>query len=169
MNLFFSDYFRVPPDAIDDYGGFNVSLVADLPLFIDPFLLFNSKKAEYQQLHLRIIDYLRFLREKSADRHLDHGLIKAWYRFPEVQQNWLGFSVDSNKGSGLGHDFADALHTNLHRIFTDFGNERVTKSGHLEKLCLIREGVGKDNISDFATNLILEYLLEYTQKFARKF
>jgi len=36
----------------------------------------------------------------------------------------------------------------------------------LEKLCLIKEGVGKDNISDFATNLIKEFLLEYTQTFA---
>jgi hypothetical protein len=38
----------------------------------------------------------------------------------------------------------------------------------LEKLCLIKDGVGKDNISDFATNLIKEFLLEYTQTFAQK-
>lgn len=48
MDIYFSDYFRISPDAIDEYGAFNVSLVADLPLFIDPFLLFNSKKPEYQ-------------------------------------------------------------------------------------------------------------------------
>jgi hypothetical protein len=38
----------------------------------------------------------------------------------------------------------------------------------LEKLCLFKERVGKDNISDFTTNLIKEYLLEYTQAFAQK-
>ncbi len=63
MDIYFSDYFKVSPDAIDAYGAFNVSLVADLPLFIDPFLLFNSKKQEYRALHERIT-YLRFLRDK---------------------------------------------------------------------------------------------------------
>jgi hypothetical protein len=42
MKLCFSDYFEV----------------SDLPLFIDPFLLFNSDKPEYRRLHDSIIDYL---------------------------------------------------------------------------------------------------------------
>ena len=28
---------------MDEYGAFDISVVSDLPLFIDPFLLFNSK------------------------------------------------------------------------------------------------------------------------------
>jgi len=36
-------------------------------------------------------------------------------------------------------------------------------------LCLVKSGVGKDNISDFTTNLIKEFLLKYTQTFARKY
>jgi hypothetical protein len=51
MKLYFSDFFEVDEAALDDHGAFNVSLVSDLPLFIDPFLLFNSKKATYQALH----------------------------------------------------------------------------------------------------------------------
>jgi len=110
-----------------------------------------------------------FLRDKSGDPRIDPGLIKSWYRFPEVKQNWLGFSATSNKGSGLGHKFAAALHNNLQKIFRHFGNEKVTHGSHLEKLCLISEGVGRDNISDFTTNLIKEFLLEYTQEFARRY
>lgn len=48
----------------------------------------------------------------------------------------------------------------------NFGDEKVTRSSHLEKLALIRGGVGKDSISDFATNLIKHFLLDYTQTFA---
>jgi hypothetical protein len=62
--------------------------------------------------------------------------------------------------------FARALNTNLNLLFSDFGQEKVTKGSHLEKLVLIRERVGRDNISDFTTNLIKGYLLKYTERFA---
>jgi len=156
--IYFSDYFGVDPDVIEEYGAFNVSLINDLPLFIDPFLLFNSGEATYQALHDEMIRYLRFLRDKSAEGQVPDGLLKAWYAFPEVRQNWLGFSKEGNQGSGLGMDFARALNENLHTIFSDFGKEKVARGSHLEKVCLVREGVGRDNISDFTTNLILSLI-----------
>lgn len=169
MKIYFSDFFRVPAQEVENYGAFNISLINDLPLFIDPFLLFNSKKAEYRQLHDQITAYVKFLREKSEDIDLSPGLLQAWYLFPEVKQNWLGFSKVGNRGAGLRGDFAQALHKSLHAIFSSFGEEKITKGSHLEKLCLIKDGVGRDKISDFTTNLIKEFLLNYTQKFALKF
>jgi hypothetical protein len=56
----------------------------------------------------------------------------------------------------------------MHIVFDDLGKEIVTQSSHLEKAGLFQIGVGKDNISDFTTNLIKEYLLEYTELFAKK-
>ena len=168
MELHFSQYFRVDPSVLRDYGAFDISIVSDLPLFIDPFLLFNSEKDEYQQLHAQILRYLVFLRDKAA-AELDPGLIKNLYSFKEVKQNWLGFTVLGNGGSGLGQDFAVALHSSLGTILANFGNENITQDSHLEKLCLIRGGVGRDNISDFTTNLIKHYLCEYTEVFARTY
>src|SRR5437879_6132375 len=168
MATYFSEDFEVRRSVLAKYGAFNVSLVTDLPLFIDPFLLFNSRKRKYRDLHDRIIEYLRFLRDKAEEGSIAPGLLRAWYRFPEVKQTWLGFTRRGNRGSGLGGNFAVALHGNLHRIFTDFGSEKVTKGSHLEKLCLIRDRVGRDNISDFTTNLIKGYLCDYTQEFARR-
>jgi hypothetical protein len=167
VEIYFSDFFQVSPALLEEYGAFNVSLVNDLPVFIDPFLLFNSANPAYQQLHRDIIHYLRFLRDRSVlAKEIDAGLLKAWYRFGEVKQNWLGFSRAGNEGSGLGNDFARALHEHLGAIFSDFGQERIARGSHLEKLCLVSSGVGRDNISDFTTNLIKGYLLEYTQSFA---
>ncbi|MDE2166089.1 MAG: hypothetical protein KGJ66_07105 [Alphaproteobacteria bacterium] len=166
MATFFSENFGVDPAVLEKHGAFNISLVTDLPLFIDPFLLFNSKKQQYQELHERIIRYLVFLKGKATSGTINAALLKAWYCFPEVKQTWLGFSVDGNAGTGLGPDFAHALHQNLHKLFPTFGKEQITRGSHLEKLCLIREGVGRDNISDFTTNLIKGFLCEFTQKFA---
>src|SRR5258708_35181845 len=68
MKIYFSDFFSIPPDSIERYGAFNISLLSALPLFIDPFLLFNSKNPEYHDLHDRIVTYLRFLKDKSSNQ-----------------------------------------------------------------------------------------------------
>src|SRR4051794_26679872 len=117
MNIYFSDFFGVQKAALNKYGAFNISLLSDLPLFVDPFLLFNSKKPKYRLLHNRMIDYLRFLKEKSEQGNADQDLIDAWYVFSEIKQNWLGFSGSGNQGKGLGRGFATALNENLSRIF----------------------------------------------------
>jgi hypothetical protein len=129
--------------------------------------LFNSNKKQYQQLHEDIVRYLLFLRDNASD-DLDVGPIANWYQFKEVKQNWLGYTVLGNDGSGLGPEFAAALHRALNTILTNFGEETISNGSHLEKLCLIKGGVGRDNISDFTTNLIKGYLLKYTERFARK-
>ncbi|MCP5139544.1 MAG: hypothetical protein H6979_06785 [Chromatiales bacterium] len=167
MKIYFSDFFDVDPVVLDQYGAFNISLINDLPVFIDPFLLFNSEKAEYRSLHDEIIGYIRFLRDISNSGYVNNGLLSSWYRFPEVKQNWLGYSKVGNRGSGLGAHFAAALNENLNSLFRDFGTERVTRGSHLEKLCLIKDNVGRDNISDFTTNLVKGFLCRYTQQFAQ--
>jgi hypothetical protein len=166
MGTFFSDTFAIERETLEAFGAFDISVVNDLPLFIDPFLLFHSEKPEYQALHRQIIDYLVFLRDQSANGLVTDGLLRTWYCFPEVKQNWLGFSLVGNFGSGLGIDFARELHENLGSIFSNFGGEIITESSHLEKVSLIAEGVGRDSISDFVTNLIQDYLCSYTESFA---
>jgi hypothetical protein len=168
MATYFTEFFNVAPEALAKYGAFNVSLVSDLPLFVDPFLLFTSENERYQQLHNEIIRYLVFLRDNAHRARNNNGLLDAWYRFREVRQNWFGYSSTGNAGSGLGRSFARALNDNLQNLFSDFGSELVTKGTHLEKLCLIPKGVGKDNISDFTTNLIKGVLCEYTEAFAKE-
>ncbi|MGU9546368.1 hypothetical protein, partial [Bacillus cereus] len=77
--VYFSDFFNIDPRVVEDYGAFDVSLINDFPLFIDPFLLFNSSKEEYQELHKGIIKYLKFLRDKAKARKISEGLLKAWF------------------------------------------------------------------------------------------
>ena len=169
IQILFSDYFQVASEEVGNYGAFNIALNNDLPLFIDPFLLFNSDNPVYQELHDEIIKYLRFLKDKSLATEIGPGLLERWFSFKEVKQNWFGFTESGNSGRGLGKSFAGSLNSNLQEIFKDFGSEGVTKGSHLEKLCLIKSGVGRDSISDFTTNLIKQYLLDYSQSFARSF
>jgi hypothetical protein len=167
--IYFTDFFQVTEIDIEKYGAFNISLINDLPLFIDPFLIFGSKKIEYQKLHTDILKYLKFLKDKTEEALPSQSQLKAWYSFHEVKQNWLGYSTVGNEGSGLGLDFARSFSANLKIVFEDLGRERLTITSHLEKACLFQIGIGKDNISDFTCNLIKEFLLDYTQNFAKTY
>jgi hypothetical protein len=95
LDIYFSQVFDIEPDVLEAYGAFDVSLINDLPLFVHPFLLFNSKTATLRSLHDEIIRYIRFLRDKAAAGELDDGLLEAWFTFREVKQNWLGFPTRS--------------------------------------------------------------------------
>lgn len=168
IGVHFTDIYGVSPEALESYGAFNISLINDMPLFIDPFLLFSSEKQEYRALHQQILRYLSFLKMKADEGVTDAGLIKAWYAFPEVKQNWFGYSEMGNNGRGLGMQFANNMSTLMPSVFKNLGNESITESSHLEKVGLFNKGIGRDNISDFTTNLILDYLLKYTETFAKK-
>lgn len=165
--VYFTEIFDVDEKVLEDYGAINISLLNDIPLFIDPFLLYASEKPEYKALHEGILDYLVFLRGKAEVGEVSPAKIKRWYTFHEVKQNWLGYSETGNGGSGLGKEFGESMTKNICGVFPNLRNETITDTSHLEKLCLFRSGVGRDNVSDFTCNLIKEYLLEYTETFAR--
>lgn len=167
--VYFSEIFNIDEQVLEEYGAINISLINDIPLFIDPFLLYASNKPEYKALHEDIIDYLDFLRRKSVESSISLEKIKRWYVFKEVKQNWFGYSEKGNGGSGLGREFGELMSKSICSVFKNLRNEQITESSHLEKLCLFKTGVGRDNISDFTCNLIKEYLLKYTESFAHKY
>lgn len=163
--MYFSEKFNVSRDLIKNYGSIDISLVCDLPLFIDPMLIFNSNKKEYKSLHSYLIRFFSFLTDKSeGEINLDD--IKAYFYFSEIKNNWFGYSKNGNKGRGLGEKFALFLAENLKFIMSD---NDISKSKHIEKALLIYDGNGKDKISDLTTKLILDYLAIYTQNFATKY
>jgi len=90
--MFFSAKFQVDAEIIKEYGAVDISLVCDVPLFVDPMLIFNSSKSEYQALHQDIIRYFHFL-YKMSKQGLKPKEINAWFNFSEVPNNWLGLFI----------------------------------------------------------------------------
>lgn len=165
FKLLFSEYFEIKESDLSDYGALNICLSSDLPLFIDPFLLFASDKAEYKKLHKHVVDHLLLLKGYATENNGKDVNLRL-FRFPEIKQNWLGLAEYGNGGKGLGSRFAKGAIKAFNGFYTSFGEEEITDETHIEKLTLLNSGVGKDFISDFTTNLIFEYLLEYTEAFA---
>lgn len=162
----FADEFDVKEEIIDKYGAINISLVCDVPLFIDPFLIFNSNKKEYQELHKSIIKYFYFLAKKAENKEMNEVEIKNWFTFKEVPNNWLGYSSNGNKGAGVSMKFGRKLCKNIKFALN---NNNISKDVHFEKFMLLDEGNGKDNISDITVCLIKDFLCKYTEEFAKKY
>ena len=166
IKLLFSEYFEIDGNVLDTYGALNICIDADLPLFIDPFLLFSSEKPEYVKLHDQIVNHLILLKELATD---NPGADTRLFQFPEIKQNWLGLCKWGNSGRGLGPKFARSLIKAFNGFYSNFGNETISSSSHIEKLTLVGAGIGRDFISDFTANIMLEFLLDYTQEFALKY
>ena len=163
--MYFSDYFKVNPQLIENHGAININLVCDLPLFIDPMLIFNSDKDEYMKLHQNIIEYFHFLAGKSKSGIRD-GDLMTYYNFSEIKNNWLGYSKVGNEGNGNGKAFAKFFSEHISFALETNG---ISSGEHYEKALLLFDGKnGRDKISDLTTHLILDYLATYTQNFAIK-
>lgn len=134
VNIYFSDFFNVEEKVIDEYGAINISLINDLPLFVDPFLLFSSEDKKLKKIHDEMISYLKFLQIKSEQiDELSGGMLKSWFMFSEVKQTWLGFSLSGNNGRGLGPDFAKGLFKGFKTDFQSFSKESILQEAHMEK------------------------------------
>lgn len=132
-------------------------LVADLPLCIDPFLMFKSRDASLREYHNKLVSLFN-----EGIRLFRDGKITDLARlidFPEVNEIGFGYSEGQIRGSGLGEQI-NSLLTNL-LIECEPLQDRGLK--HIEELQLISIGVGADRVSDITANILKQYLIEYTQ------
>ena len=120
FKLLFSDYFNINKTILDEYGALNICLSADMPLFIDPFLLFASEEEAYKKLHKELIDHLLILKEIAIEDK-ERGENNSLFRFPEIKQNWLCVSKFGNEGHGLGKDFAKKIIKSFNGFYNSFG------------------------------------------------
>lgn len=130
----------------------------DVPVGIDPFLLFKSRDPDLRALHDKIISVFRSGVESVKAGRVESA--RTILQFPEVAEIGLGYTQRGKKGSGVG-DFLSNLILNTLRDSPAMLERGVR---HVEELQLISMGIGPDRVSDIAASLIKAYLIEYTQK-----
>lgn len=132
-------------------------LATDLPICIDPFLLFKSRDASLRQFHEQLVGLFTFAFELHGrgDRETLDRLIS----FPEVNEIGFGYSNAAIRGSGLGWHLSQLLIDLLE------ASEEVRIRGlrHIEELQLLSVGVGPDRVSDIAANVLKLHLIDYTR------
>ena len=134
----------------------------DIPLYLDPFLLWKSPSQQDNSLHTTIISSFNYLGKqflKDPDTAI-HNLIEI----SECDEVGLGTSVTKH-GKKIGYKMALAILSTFRDI------PQVHKHGylHFEELQLIIENFSKDRICDISCNFIKSFLIDYTIQQCEKY
>jgi len=139
----------------------DVDIVADTPLFISPkaIAMQQSEWADrcvslIQNFFETVLDLIKKGKNVEARRLLS--------MLREPNETHLGLSKGKSRGRALGSESAKD-------VWKALANSQAAKSGllkDLEDTVLLIEGVSVDIVSDIATNIIRQPLIEYTQEMA---
>ena len=129
----------------------------DLPLSVDPFLLWKSDRAEYQELHRLLLGFVEQVRV-----HALAGRIGAAHRLvAEVREPvelGLGYAAGTKRGSAIGPMLSAAIIDTFRHV----PQLQDTGLDHLEILALLVPKVAEDRISDLTASVIKRWLAGFT-------
>ena len=130
----------------------------DVPVGIDPFLLYKSHNADFRQLHATLIG--AFNAGVEAVKSGDAEGARRIFDFPEVAAIGFGYTRGGKSGSGVGSQMTGLILNTLR----DSPGLQERGIRHIEEMQLVSAGIGPDRVSDIAANVLKRFLVEYTQR-----
>jgi hypothetical protein len=133
----------------------------DIPLYVDPFLMWRSPGLQDKGLHQVILGGFNNLGALSRAGKQDQA-VRQLIAASECHEVGLGTSA-SKKGTRIGQAKAEEVLSLFNRIpyYRDHGFR------HFEEIQLFVDGIGRDRISDIACNFIKSFLIDYTAQECR--
>jgi hypothetical protein len=135
----------------------------DIPLYVDPFLLWKSPSQQDNALHTLItnsFNHLGYLVNKGNEKEAINILVNL----SECNEVGLGNSK-TKKGKRIGEKLA----ISMLKTFKEF--PQIYRSGftHFEEIQLLVDNISKDRISDIACNFIISFLIDFTIEQSKKY
>jgi hypothetical protein len=128
----------------------------DIPLYVDPFLLWKSPSYQDKSLHNSILNsfnHLGYLAKQGRTDDAEQQLILA----SECDEVGLGVSA-TRKGVRIGEKQAKAV-LQLFEAVPEYEKRGFT---HFEEIQFFVDGISKDRISDFACTFMKSFLIDFT-------
>jgi len=134
----------------------------DIPLYMDPFLLWKSPSQQDNSLHGSITNSFNYLGRQFTKN--EDEAIYSLKEMSECDEVGLGNSK-SKKGKKIGDKMAKTILS----TFKDIPQIQENGFTHFELLQLLIEDFSKDRVSDISCNLIKSFLIDYTIQQSSKF
>lgn len=158
----------VSPAALRRAGAFDGFVDLDSELYVDPRLLARTRVPEFRDAADHFEAYFRkvFRLLKQVHREGDQFWEEAVTRlqFKEVTHTGLGYGKTSTRGSGVGRTLA----IGLARTAKELLRAGIDDPDIFELLGLFQDKFGPDRVSDITVRVILQEILDYTQRVASR-
>lgn len=128
----------------------------DIPLYLDPFMLWMSPSQQDQSLHTGLVNafnHLGLLAAQGKENQAIATLVIA----SECDEVGLGTSL-TRKGKRIGSDKAKEIIS----LFRSIPQYQQNGFRHFEEIQFFVEGVSKDRISDISCNFLKSFLIDFT-------
>jgi hypothetical protein len=132
-------------------------LLEDLPLCIDPFLLWKSDQSKYRELHGVLLGFIEQVRKYAVAGHVATAR-KLLAEVREPVELGLGYAAGSKRGSAIGPALQSAIIETIQRI----PQLEDAEFDHLEILALVVPKVAEDRISDITASVLKQWMAEFT-------
>ena len=150
-----TDYFGIAKTQVElDFA--IPFLSEDIPLYVDPFLLWRSPSFQDKALHgavLNAFNHLGILAKKDNFAEAINQIIIA----SECEEVGFGQST-TRKGVRIGEKSAEQIIS----LFQKIPHYKNNGFSHFEEIQLYIDGISKDRISDITCNFLKSFLIDFT-------
>lgn len=128
----------------------------DIPLSVDPFLLWKSPSMQDNALHTSLVNSFNHLGQMVRKGKAEEAA-EFLMALSECEEVGLGFS-ETRAGRRIGKKTA----SDILRLFEVIPQVATGGFTHFEEIQLLVDGVSKDRVSDIACNYLLSFLIDFT-------
>jgi hypothetical protein len=128
----------------------------DIPLYVDPFMLWRSPSQQDQALHTSLINSFNYLGKLTAGGHEDQALA-ILITASECDEVGLGSSA-TRQGKRIGEGKAREIIS----LFKHIPQYSQAGFRHFEEIQFFVDGISKDRISDIACSFLKSFLIDFT-------
>ncbi|PWR72339.1 hypothetical protein [Methanospirillum lacunae] len=150
-----NDYYNIP--VTQNEVDFAIPyLDEDIPLYLDPFLLWKSPSQQDNSLHTAITNCFNNL-GKLVTTGKESVALDILIQSSECNEVGLGNSK-KRKGTCIG----EKKGLEILSLFKDIPQIKESGFVHFEEIQLYVESISKDRVSDIACNFIKSFLIDFT-------
>lgn len=128
----------------------------DIPLYVDPFLLWKSPSQQDVALHTVILSAFNGIGRMAIQD--ESKAAKILVAISECTEAGLGQAINKN-----GRRISESKAREILSLFKSIPEIQAHGLKHIETIQVLIEGIGKDRISDLSCSLLKSFLIDFTQ------
>lgn len=150
-----SDYYNIP--LLQSEVDFAIPFMdEDIPLYVDPFLMWKSPSQMDNMLHDGVLNAFNNLGRMFLDGNSDAAISNLVF-LSECDEVGLGLSKTRK-----GRPISSSMAKDILELFKEIPQVEQYGFKHFEQIQLLVDQISKDRISDIACSLTKSFLIDYT-------